>query len=82
MNHSQDTSLVRLVDGEPVTDTLIVADRTGNQHASVIRLVRDNLRDFEQFGRVGFEIAPFATAGGTQSRKLGIPHVQHELEVA
>lgn len=70
MNHPQDTSLVRLVDGEPVTDTLIVADRTGNQHASVIRLVRDNLRDFEQFGRVGFEIAPFATAGGTQSREI------------
>lgn len=61
MSSHNDTSLVRLVDGEPITDTLIVADRTGNQHASVIRLVRDNLGDFEKFGLVRFEIRPRQT---------------------
>lgn len=76
MSTGHDTSLVRLVDGEPITDTLIVADRTGNQHASVIRLVRDNLGDFEKFGRVGFEIAPFQTAGGMQSREIAILNEQ------
>lgn len=70
MNHIQDTSLVRMIDGEPKTDTMIVAAKTGNQHASVIRLVRDNLADFGKFGRVGFEIAPFQTAGGMQSREV------------
>lgn len=70
MNHIQDTSFVRMIDGEPKTDTMIVAAKTGNQHASVIRLVRDNLADFGKFGRVGFEIAPFQTAGGTQKREV------------
>lgn len=70
MKHIQDTSLVRMIDGEPKTDTMIVATKTGNQHASVIRLIRDNVTDFEKFGRVGFEIAPFQTAGGMQSREV------------
>ena len=52
MNHIQDTGFVRMIDGEPKTDTMIVAAKTGNQHASVIRLVRDNLADFGKFGRV------------------------------
>ena len=50
-------------DGEPTTTSLVIAEGTGNEHASVIRLVRNALADFEEFGRVGFEIAPFETAG-------------------
>lgn len=70
MNHIQDTSLVRLIDGEPKTDTLIVAEKTGNQHKNVLALVRDGLAEFEQFGRVAFETRPFETSGGVQSREV------------
>lgn len=64
------SSIVTQIDGELRVSSLDVADRTENQHASVLRIVRDNLADFEEFGRVGFEIAPFATAGGVQSREV------------
>ena len=76
MSTHHDTSLVRLVDGEPITDTLIVADRTGNQHKNVLELIRRNLGDFEKFGRVAFETAPFQTAGGLQSREIAILNEQ------
>jgi len=65
------TALVTLAaDGELRVSSLAVADRTETQHASVLRLVRDNLDDFEAFGRVGFEIAPFETPGGVQRREV------------
>ena len=43
-------------DGGACTTSLIVAEGTGNDHASVMRLIRDNIADFEEFGIVGFEI--------------------------
>ena len=58
--------------GTASTTSLIVAEGTGNDHASVMRLIRDNLADFEEFGRVGFEIQPFQTAGGVQRREFAI----------
>lgn len=65
------SSLVTLAaDGELRISSMSVADRTANQHASVLRLVRDNISDFEAFGRVRFEIAPFETAGGVQRREV------------
>lgn len=45
-------------DGIPAVSTLTVADRTGNQHRSIFRLVRENIGDLEDFGPVRFEIAP------------------------
>ena len=64
--------LVKVIDGEIFTDTEVIASQVGNTHASVIRLVRNNQADFEEFGRVGFEIAPFETAGGSQNRTVAI----------
>lgn len=64
--------LVVMHNGAPTTTTLVVAEGTQNLHASVLRLVRDNLSDFEEFGRVGFEIQPFATAGGMQRREVAV----------
>lgn len=69
--------LVTLSDGNAVTTSLVIAEGTEAQHASVIRLVRDNLADFEEFGRVGFEIRPFETAGGTQERTVAVLNEQH-----
>lgn len=64
------TDLVTLEAGIATTTSLRVADGTENEHASVIRLIRDNIEDFEEYGRVGFEIAPFATPGGVQRREV------------
>lgn len=55
---------------QAVTSTLVIASETGHDHASVIKLVRTYLTDFEEFGRVGFQIAPFETNGGTQQREI------------
>ena len=70
MSNTNSNSLVRMIDGEPKTDTMIVATKSGNQHKNVLELIRRNIGDFEQFGRVAFETAPFATAGGVQRREV------------
>ncbi|WP_223472864.1 MULTISPECIES: Rha family transcriptional regulator [unclassified Pseudomonas] len=63
-------TIVIIKDGDAVTTTLAIAEGTLNDHASVIKLVRTYQADLEDFGRVGFEIQPFATAGGEQSREI------------
>ncbi|WP_059036608.1 Rha family transcriptional regulator [Gordonia desulfuricans] len=60
------------VDGEPTTTSLIVAEGTAVEHRAVLQLIRNNLADFEEFGRVAFEMRPFATAGGTQHREVAV----------
>lgn len=69
--NSTNTELVFAgADGEPFTTSLVIAAETGNEHASVIKLVRDNAADLNEVGRVRFEIRPFETAGGTQRREV------------
>lgn len=43
----------------PVTTSKIVADLYEVQHATVSRLVKKYEKDFQEFGKVGFEIRPF-----------------------
>lgn len=45
-------------DGEPFTTSLVIANETGNEHASVMRLIHENLEDLNDVGLVGFEIRP------------------------
>lgn len=50
--------VIKLVDvqqGEPTTTTLQIALGLGIQHASVIKLVRTYMPDFQEFGRILFE---------------------------
>ncbi|MCL8306399.1 Rha family transcriptional regulator [Pseudomonas putida] len=70
------TEIVTLFDGEAVTSTVIVAIETGNEHASVIALVRKYQSDFSEFGGVRFQIEPFETAGGAQSREIALLNEQ------
>ncbi|OBA52341.1 antA/AntB antirepressor family protein [Corynebacterium sp. EPI-003-04-2554_SCH2473622] len=58
--------------GELTTTSLVIAEGTGNDHASIIKLVRGNIADFEEFQRVGFQIRPFETAGGVQKRSVAV----------
>lgn len=50
------TSLVLAVDGEPRASTEVIARGVEQQHASIIKLVRRHLADFESFGPIRFEI--------------------------
>ncbi|WP_455466801.1 Rha family transcriptional regulator [Bartonella sp. B39] len=44
----------------------------GNTHKAVIQLIRQDIEDFEEFGRVAFEMLPFGTKGGRQRREAAI----------
>lgn len=74
------TMIVRQTpEGELTTTSLVIAEGTQIQHASVLRVVRDYEQDFEEFGRVGFEIRPFETAGGTQNRTIAVLNREHAM---
>ena len=55
--------IIQNIEGELRVSSEIIAERTKNQHASVLRIIRDNLSDFEAFGTVGFEIRPLPGGG-------------------
>ncbi|WP_410480213.1 Rha family transcriptional regulator [Pseudomonas sp. DCA-1] len=65
-------SLVIIKDGDAVTPTTAIAAGTENEHASVIALVRKYHDDLYEFGRVRFEVDPFETAGGVQTREIAL----------
>lgn len=65
-----------LENGQPVTTSFLISEGTGNEHKSVIQLVRQYKSDLEDFGRVAFEMAPFDTAGGMQEREIAILNEQ------
>lgn len=62
--------IVRVEGGQPMTTTLQIALGLGIQHATIIKLVRTYMQDFQEFGGVGFKIQSFETNGGTQERKF------------
>lgn len=62
---------------ELATTSEIVASNTGNDHASVIKLVRSYKDKIEQFGSLGFEIQVGRSDGrGGQSREVAILNEQ------
>ncbi len=71
------TQLVIETGGVPTTTTEIIAAGTGVLHKNVLGLVRENLDDLNEFGRVAFETRPFETAGGQQTRQVGILTEEH-----
>lgn len=58
--------------GGLTTNSHIIAEGTDSQHRAVLQLIKANQSDFEEFGRVAFEMQPFETAGGTQNRTIAI----------
>lgn len=53
-----------------------IAEGSGVQHKNVLLLVRNNMTDLEEFGRVAFETRPFMTAGGPQAREVALLNEQ------
>lgn len=64
------------LDGELRTTSAAVAQGTEVQHATVIKLVRRYQAEMSRFGRVRFEIRPFETSGGMQSREVAFLNEQ------
>lgn len=65
-------SLVVAVEGEPRASSDVIAKGLKQRHRSVIQLVRRHLDSLKELGGVQFQIAPFATAGGVQSREVAL----------
>lgn len=68
--------LVFARNGQPVTTSIVLAENTDNTHQAILRLLNKYRKDFEFFGRVGFEIQPFETEGGTQRRQIAFLNEQ------
>lgn len=64
--------IVSVINGEPLASTEVIARGMKQQHASVIKLVRKHQAALAGMGRVGFEIQPFATRGGQQTREVAM----------
>ncbi|QNQ90750.1 hypothetical protein GP475_08930 [Corynebacterium poyangense] len=68
--------------GVPTTTSLIIAEGTENQHGSVLKLVRNNLKDFEEFGPVGFEIRkgkPLPQGGFAKATEYAVLNREHAM---
>ena len=46
--------LVRVIKNEVFTDSMVVAQGTGNEHHSVTRIIRNYIEDFKEFGEIQF----------------------------
>lgn len=55
---------------EPFTTSDIIAEHSGNKHETVQRLIRKYENDFQDFGKVGFEIRPLPDSKTGQSIKV------------
>lgn len=62
--------------GELRTSSLVLSIGMEQQHRSVIQLVRKHTANLEQFGRVAFEMQPFKTRGGSQTREVAMLNEQ------
>ncbi len=58
------------MNAEPFTTSDVIAEFAVVQHHTITRLIRNHKSDFEEFGRVGFEIQPLQTNGGVQDHKI------------
>lgn len=78
--HSIQPTLVNAAeDGALVTDSYIIAVGTESQHKNVLELIKKNVEDFEDFGRVAFETQPFETPGGPQNRTVAVLNREHAM---
>lgn len=62
-------NIVSVIDGQTVTTSIAIADGVGNPHSSVIKLIRQNVSDLNDFGMVRFEIQskPAGQRGGSDT---------------
>ena len=64
--------IIKLTNGNPVVDSLTIADGVQVQHKNVVEWTRKYLQDFQAFGGLAFETRPFETKGGIQKREVAL----------
>lgn len=58
------------LDAVPFTTSKVIAEFAGVQHHTITRLIREHKTDFQEFGKVGFEIEPLPDSKTGQSLKV------------
>ena len=56
--------------GELFVSSLVISESINYEHRAVLQLIRQNIDDFREFGRVSFQMQPFETNGGVQNREV------------
>lgn len=67
--------LVFLKSNQPVTTSLIIADGTGNEHKSIIRLINEHKAHFERWGKIYFSDLPNGKRNG---RPIKVAHLNEQ----
>ena len=63
-------NLVEEKNGELFVSSLVISENINYEHRAVLQLIRQNIDDFREFGRVSFQMQPFETNGGVQNREV------------
>lgn len=58
--------LVTVINGQPFTTTMIIAEGVGNQHKNVLSMVRQYQADLERYGQLAFETRVVSSHGAGQ----------------
>lgn len=77
MSNVLTTQEIVIVENEKaLTTSLHIADGAKANHKAVMQLIKTHIHHFNKFGRVAFEMRPFETEGGIQSRRIAILNEQ------
>lgn len=63
-------NLVAIKGNDVFTDTLVIANETDNQHHTVTRKIRDNLKEFKELGKVKFMDDTSINKGRGRKKKI------------
>ena len=75
-------ALVKFIGNDVFTDSMIIADGTGNEHNSVTRIIRNYKEDFEDFGNIRFvDLKSKNPLGGRPTRVYQLNEPQATLLV-
>ena len=68
--------IVIVEDARALTTSLHIADGSKANHKALMQLIKTHIHHFNRFGRVAFEMRPFETDGGVQTRRIAILNEQ------
>lgn len=71
-------NLAQEKNGELLVSSITIAENVGYEHNAVIRLIRDNIKDFNEFGMLGFENESFKDSlNRIQTREIALLNENH-----
>lgn len=77
MSNVMTTQEIVIVENDKaLTTSLHIADGSRANHKAVMQLIKTHIHHFNKFGRVAFEMRPFETEGGVQTRRIALLNEQ------